>query len=287
MFCVNRVNHALFSDYTYRNECEGIYDFMCTKFLLMMMVCVTIAVCLCVCVRLTSLGISFSAVFGPYVTTFMQIRPSYINSNHNVWRFHTAPFESTLKAGLPKGTRISSCVNVCLFTLAFVCVSCVCSALSPGTSAMPPLSQFLASLLKNMLIQTNLLFLLCSSLPSSSLGMDWIRHTTTANVHHPQPGCLIFLFLFWLYFTILNHLFPDWVPAERVKKLVNTKQLENSCFLYVILASQLQRECRIPDLMAMWKHGGSYQKDFHFTTISHRTAIAPAIDSSPGVTQSR
>lgn len=132
MFCVNRVNHALFSDYTYRNECEGICDFMCTEFLLIIthtntcvLVCVIIAVCLCVCVRLTSLGIFFSAVFGPYVTTFMQIQPLYINSNHNVWKFHTAPFESTLKAGLPKGTRISSCVNVCLFTLAFVCL-CVC-----------------------------------------------------------------------------------------------------------------------------------------------------------------
>lgn len=156
-----------------------------------------------------------SAVFGPYVTTFMQIQPFYINSNYNVWRFGTAPFESTLKAGLPKGARISSCVNVCLFALAFlyvcVCVSCVCSALSPGTSVMPPLSQFLTSLLKNMLIQTNLLFLLCSSHPPAPLGMDWGRRTTTADVHHPQPACLIFHFpsFFSLYFTIPNHLFPQ------------------------------------------------------------------------------
>ena len=66
-----------------------------------------------------------SAVFGPYVTTFMQIQPFYINSDYNVWRFGTAPFESTLKVGLPKGTRISSCVNVCLFALAFL-YACVC-----------------------------------------------------------------------------------------------------------------------------------------------------------------
>lgn len=203
-------------------------------------------------------------------------------SHSTIWKH----FESRAPQG-HKNLFVCKCVFVHTCICVSLCVSCVRSALSPGTSAMPPLSQFLASLLKNMLIQTNLLFLLCSSLPFSSLGMDWMRHTTTANVHHPQPGCLIFLFLFWLYFTILNHLFPNWVPAERAKKLVNTKQLENSCFLYVILASQLQRECRIPDLMAMWKHGGSYQKDFHFTTISHRTAIAPAIDSSPGVTQSR
>lgn len=68
-----------------------------------------------------------SAVFGSYVTTFMQIQPFYINSDYNVWRFCTAPFESTLKAGVPRGARISSCVNVCLFALAFLCVClCVC-----------------------------------------------------------------------------------------------------------------------------------------------------------------
>lgn len=68
-----------------------------------------------------------SAVFGPHVTTFMQILPFYINSNYNVWRFGTASFESTLKALFPKGTRISSCVNVfvraCISV--FVCVLCL------------------------------------------------------------------------------------------------------------------------------------------------------------------
>lgn len=52
----------------------------------------------------------------------------YIKSNYNAWRFGTASFESTLKAGLPKGTRISSCVNVCLFAPCislFVCVLCL------------------------------------------------------------------------------------------------------------------------------------------------------------------
>lgn len=59
------------------------------------------------------------------VPTFMQIQPFYITSGYNVWRFGTAPLESTLKAQLPKAGRISSCVNVCLFRLACVCL-CVC-----------------------------------------------------------------------------------------------------------------------------------------------------------------
>lgn len=55
-----------------------------------------------------------SAVFGPYVVTFMHIQPFYINSDFNVWGFGTASFESTFKAGLPKAVRISLCINVCL-----------------------------------------------------------------------------------------------------------------------------------------------------------------------------
>lgn len=65
------------------------------------------------------------AASGSYMATFMLMLPFYINSDYNVWRFCTAPFESTLKAGLPKGTRISARVNVCLHTVVFVYV-CVC-----------------------------------------------------------------------------------------------------------------------------------------------------------------
>lgn len=102
----------------------------------------------------------------------------------------------------------------------YLCVSCVCSTLSPGTSAMPPLSQFLTSLSKNMLIQTNLLFLLLrlSSPPSpphpQHFSWDGLEET---RVHHPQPGCLIsfpsFIFISpppfpLLYFTGPHHPFP-------------------------------------------------------------------------------
>lgn len=130
-----------------------------------------------------------------------------MKSNCNVWRFGTASFESTLKAGLP--TRISSCVNVCLFTLAFLYL-CVCSALSPGTSAMPPLSQFLTSLLKNMLIQKNLLFLFFSSHPPSSSwdGLEETRSSPTARVFDfPLP---FFFFNFILLFQIISSPLTDF-----------------------------------------------------------------------------
>lgn len=101
-----------------------VFDYMCKE----CSTCMFGYVCLGLCVLggLTSHLNILSALFCPYVTTFMQIQPLYINSDYNIWRFGTAPFESTLKAGLPKGGRISSCVNVCLFTLAIVCVCVLC-----------------------------------------------------------------------------------------------------------------------------------------------------------------
>lgn len=110
------------------------------------------------------------------------------------------------ESGLPHGRRslsVCKCVFVRVGISASVCVSRVCSAPSPGTSAMPPLSQFLASVLKkNMLIQTKPLR--SPRLPPGD-GLEETR------VHHPPPGCLIFHFFFFhpkLYFTIPNHLFP-------------------------------------------------------------------------------
>lgn len=170
-----------------------------------------------------------SAVFGPYVTTFMQIQPFYINSDYNVWRFGTAPFESTFKAGLPKGAKISSCVNVCLFALAFlyVCVSCVCSALSPGTSAMPPLSQFLTSLLKNMLIQTNLLFLLCSSHPPRS-SWDGLEETYNYS-RRSSPTARVFDFpLPFFSFTLFYYSKSSLSPTDFHKKLRGSLSIGNS-----------------------------------------------------------
>lgn len=115
-------------------------------------------------------------------------------------------FESRVPQGhqnlfVCKSVFVRACVS------AFVCVSCVCSTLSPGTSAMPPLSQFLTSLLKNMLIQTKPLL---SPLPLTFLlGMDWRRHTF---ITHSQDvwfsTSLLLFFYFKLYFTIPNHLFP-------------------------------------------------------------------------------
>lgn len=118
------------------------------------------------------------------------------------------------ESGVPHGHEnlfVWNCVCLRLHFL-YLCVSCVCSVLSPGTSAMPPLSQFLTSLLKNMLIQTNLPFLLSSPYFS----WDGLEET---DVHHSQPGCLISHFpSFFLYFTIPNHLFPQQAAWEMMRK---------------------------------------------------------------------
>lgn len=143
------------------------------------------------------------------------------------------------KRGSPRAERISARVNVCLFTLlhAHMCVSCVCSATSPGTSAMPPLSQFFTSPLKNMLIQTNLLF------PLSPPGMDRRRCSTAAHVHHPQPACLIFHFP--PFFTLFYYFKSSLPPTDCYKKLVNKKQQEHACFLCVISTSRLYHKCSL------------------------------------------
>lgn len=133
-----------------------------------MWLCLLVSLGLCVGVLTTNKSSHFNilSVFGPYVTTLMQMRlPFYINSDYNVWVSAQYHLKALWKHGSPRG-RDSPCVNVCSFTLSVcecVCVSSVCSTLSQGTSAMPPLSQFLTSLLKSMLIQTNFLFLFCSS----------------------------------------------------------------------------------------------------------------------------
>lgn len=179
---------------------------------------------MCVCVRGTNKSSHLnilSAVFGSYVTTFMQIQPFYMTIMYG--EFGTAPFEGTLKVGLPKGVRVSSCVNVRLFALAFlyVCVCPVFVALSPGTSAMPQLSQFLTSLLKNMLIQTNLLFLLCSSHPPCS-SWDGLEETYNHS-RRSSPTAWVFdfplpSFFSPLYFTIPNHLFPQMISTRNDEK---------------------------------------------------------------------
>lgn len=91
--------------------------------------CYTTVMCVSVCLFVCegeSVGQKSQATWSFSVLLhFMQILPFYINSEYKVWRFGTASFESTLKAGFPKGTRISSCVNVCWFLLAFLHL-CTC-----------------------------------------------------------------------------------------------------------------------------------------------------------------
>lgn len=150
-------------------------------------------------------------------------------SHSTIWKH----FESRAPQG-HKNLFVCKCVFVHTCICVSLCVSCVCSTLSPGTSAMPPLSQFLASLLKNMLIQTNLLFLLCSSLPSSSLGMDWMRHTTTANVHHHSQGVWFsssffdFISLFW----IISFPTEFQQKGRRSLSIRNSLRIVVSCMLF-------------------------------------------------------
>lgn len=125
-----------------------------------------------------------------------------------------------------------------------VCVSCVCSTLSPGTSAMPPLSQFLTSPLKNMLIQTNLLFLLSSPLFSWDGLEETYNHSRRSS---PTARAFDFLLPFFLrlYFTIPNHLFP---PTDFHEKRWGNLSIGSWCvpaFLCVTLTSQLHRECSL------------------------------------------
>lgn len=84
---------------------------------------------------------------------------------------------------------------------------------------MPPLSQFLTSLLKKYVDSDKTSPL--SSAPQIPHG-GGLKETC---VRHPQPGCLIFhftfsLFYFKLYFTIPNHLFPQ---------LTSMRDEEESC----------------------------------------------------------
>lgn len=135
-----------------------------------------------------------SAVFGPYVTTFMQIKPFYINSDYNVWRFRTAPFESTLKAALPKGRRISPCVCVCVCSC--LCVSCVCSFSEPrdiSDATTVPVSRIP---LKKHVDSDKPPLPPLSSLFLSPPGMDWSRRTSS---RHSSPAARVFDFYTFYY----------------------------------------------------------------------------------------
>lgn len=151
------------------------------------------------------------------------------------------------ESGVPQGLQnlfVCKCVFVRACISAFVCVSCVCSTLSPGTSAMPPLSQFLTSLLKNMLIQTKPL--LSPLLLGFLLGMDWRRHTFITHSQDVWFSTSLLLFFFFisnfiLLFQIIS--FPNWLPREMKRKVVNRRQLKYSCFFCVSLP---RSKCRLP-----------------------------------------
>lgn len=197
-----------------------------------------------------------------------------MKTNCNVWRFGTASFESILKAGLP--TRISPCVNVCLFTLAFLYL-CVCSALSPGTSAMPPLSQFLTSLLKNMLIQKKPSSSSSSPLiPQVPLGMD-LEETRSS------PTARVFDFALPLFFLTLFYYSKSSLPPRLTSTRDDEENLSigNNWSVPFSRVSLLRGKYMLPaEIVSISKRGGGHQKKSHVSTPSiSRAAGAAEADS--------
>lgn len=175
-----------------------------------------------------------------------------------IWKY----FES----GVPQGHQnlfVCKCVFVRACNFAFVCVSCVCSTLSPGTSAMPPLSQFLTSLLKKYVDSDKTSPLLLRFL----MGVDWSRHvfiTHSQDVWFSTSLFLFFISNFILLFQIIS--FPNWLPWEMKRKVVNRNQLKSSCFFCVSL---LHSKCRLPRGMAAAStHGISQQKAPQLASIN-------------------
>ncbi len=166
-----------------------------------------------------------------------------------------------------------------------VCVSCVCSALSPGTSAMPPVSQFLTSLLKTCWFRQT------SSSSSHPTRFSWDGLEETYNhSRRSSPTARVFDFplpspppsLFISLFLIIS--FPNWLSREMTRKLVNRKQREHDCFLCVILTSQLHCECRLPrDIIGVSTHSGSHQKPHILLLSITCAAVATAADSFSNV----
>lgn len=173
-------------------------------------------------------------------------------------------FESGLPQGRPS-LFVCKCVFVRVCIPAFVCVSRVCRAPSPGTSAMPPLSQFLTSVLKkkNMLIQTKPL--LSPLLLTFLLGMDWRRHAFITHSQDVWFSTLFFLSQTLFYYS-KSSLSPSWLPREMKREVVNRSRLKSSCFFRVSL---LHSKCGLPgETAAASTHGVSQQKAPQLASIS-------------------
>lgn len=133
-----------------------------------------------------------------------------------------------------------------------VCVSCVCSTLGPGTSLMPPLSQFLTSLLKNMLIQTKPL--LSPLLLRFLLGRDRRRHSFIT--HSPDvwfsSSSLFFLFQSLFYYSKSSLSPTDFHERGRGKLSIGRS--------WSVPASSVFLVGSLEEMAAASTHGVSQQK---------------------------
>lgn len=173
------------------------------------------------------------------------------------------------ESGVPQGRQnlfVCKCVFVRACISAFVCVSCVCSTLSPGTSAMPPLSQFLTSLLKNMLIQTKPL--LSPLLLGFLLGMDWRRHTFIT--HSQDVWFSTSLLLFFLFQTLFYYSKSSLSPTDFHERWRGKLSIGgswstpvSSVFLY-----RAANVGSLEEIAAASTHGVSQQKEFQLASVN-------------------
>lgn len=198
----------------------------------------------------------------------MQMPPFSINSKSEVWRFAAVSFESGLPQGRPS-LFVCKCVFVRVCIPAFVCVSRVCSAPRPGTSAMPPLSQFLTSVLKKTCgFRQNLSSLLCSSHSSRGRTEGDARSSPTARMF--DFSTLFFFLSPTLFYYSKSSLSPNWLPREMKREVVNRSRLKSSCFFRVSLP---HGECRLPgETAAASTHGVSQQTAPQLASIHLRSS---------------
>lgn len=175
------------------------------------------------------------------------------------------------ESGVPQGHQslfVCKCVFVRACVSAFVCVSCVCSTPSPGTSAMPPLSQFLTSLLKNMLIQTKPL--LSPLLLGVLLGMDWRRHTFITHSQDVWFSTLLFILFFILFQTLFYYSKSSLSPTDFHERWRGKLSIGSS---WSIAVSSVFLYCAanvgsLEEMAAASTHGVSQQKALQLASIN-------------------
>lgn len=178
------------------------------------------------------------------------------------------------ESGAPQGHE-NLFVCKCVFVRALHFSICVCPVFgarwAQGHQRCHRCPSFSHPSQKNMLIQTNLLFLLLrlSSPPTSPQHSSWDGLEETC-VHHPQPGCLIsfpYFFFFPLsstFFIYQSSIIPSlgWLQWETMRKPVNRKRLKRACFARRSFLPRGKRRLPGGTTVVSTHGGGSRQKSF-------------------------